>query len=76
MTIHEATIAKIQQMPEPLVQEVQTFVDFLLTRNDPARFEAWKQFSEAQDLAEAGMSYYLADLEDYEEKLARGEIKW
>lgn len=76
MTVHEATIAKIQQMPEPMVQEVQHFVDYLLTHGNPANFEEWKYSAETHELAEAGMSDYLSNLEDYEEKLARGEIKW
>ena len=41
-----------------------------------AKAQASQSVSTPQDLAEARMSHYLADLEDYEEKLARGEIKW
>ncbi|MBV9851569.1 MAG: hypothetical protein JO250_18020 [Armatimonadetes bacterium] len=76
MTIHEATIAKIQQMSEPQVREVQDFIDFLMTRGDRAKWEAWQQFTEGAQLPEAGMSDYLARLEDYEERLARGEVRW
>ena len=32
MTIHDLTIAKIQQLPEPLAQEVSDFIDFLLVK--------------------------------------------
>ena len=76
MTVLETTIAKIQHMPEALVQEVNDFVDFLLTRSDPARWQKWQQFSEAAALAEAGLSDYLSNLQEYEERLARGEVKW
>ena len=76
MTVYEATIAKIQQMPEPLVQEVQDYVDFLLTRNDSARWQAVQHLSEAMTLTESDLSDYLPNLEDYEERLARGEVKW
>ncbi len=50
VTIRETAIAKIQQLPESLVQEVSDFIDFI-TRNHQAktvnyslagdRFEAW-----------------------------------
>lgn len=76
MTVYEATIAKIQQMPEPLVQEVQDYVDFLLTRNDSTRWQAVQQLSEAMTLTESDLLDYLPNLEDYEERLARGEVKW
>ena len=76
MTIHEATIAKIQQMPKPLVQEVQDYVDFLLTRNDNAGWQAVLHLVETRTLTESDMSDYLSNLEDYEEQLARGEVKW
>ena len=76
MTVQEDTISKIQRLPEPLVLEVRNFVEFLLLRDDAARWQAWQQFTETQSLAESDMPDYLSNLEDYEERLARGEIKW
>jgi len=76
MTVYDETITKIRQLPEPLVQEVQDFVDFLLTKSDTVRWQMWNQFAEGQELAEAGMADYLSNLEDYENRLARGEIQW
>lgn len=37
MTVHDETIAKIRQLPESLVQEVNDFVDFLLMKQDSDR---------------------------------------
>lgn len=76
MTIYEATIAKIQQMPEPLVQEVQHYVDFLLTRNDSVRWQALQHLTEAAALTESDLTDYLTKLQDYEERLSRREVKW
>ena len=76
MTIHDLTIAKIQQLPESLAQEVSDFIDFLLVKQDQMNWERWLHFREALDLAELGLSDYLQDLETYEERLARGEIRW
>ena len=76
MTIHDLTIAKIQQLPESLTQEVSDFIDFLLVKQDQMNWERWLHFREALDLAELGLSDYLQDLEIYEERLARGEIRW
>ena len=55
MSIHEATIAKIQQLPEPLVQEVYDFAEFLLLRSDQGRWHAWQDFHEAAELGAAGL---------------------
>ncbi len=76
MTVHEETIAKIRQLPEPLVQQVNDYIEFLLMRNDSKRAALWMQFSEAMELAESDFTDYLPNLEDYEERLARGEIQW
>lgn len=76
MTMYEETMAKIQQLPESLVEEVRDFVDFLLVRNDNARWQRWTQFSEGLDPAESDFSDYLRNLEDYEDRLACGEIRW
>ncbi len=37
MAAYEDTVAKIKQLPEPLVQEVSDFVDFLVMKSDRAR---------------------------------------
>jgi len=76
MTIHDLTIAKIQQLPESLTQEVSDFIDFLLVKQDQMNWERWLHFREALDLSELGLSDYLQSLETYEERLARGEIRW
>ncbi len=66
MEVHEQTIAKIRQLPEPLVQEVNDFVEFLLMKYN----------KELLEIAESDVSDYLTGLEEYEERLARGEIQW
>jgi hypothetical protein len=76
MTVYEMTVAKIERLPEALVEEVYDFVEFLLTRSDPARWQQWQRYSEAVTLAETGLSDYLPQLQEYEEQLARGEVKW
>lgn len=58
MTIRETAIAKIQQLPESLVQEISDFIDFI-TRNHQAktanhslecdRSEAWARWFEMTD---------------------------
>lgn len=75
MTIHDVTIAKIRQLPESLVQEVNDFVDFLLMKRDNTRWQLWTQFTEGLEIAASDFSEYLTNLEDYENRLARGEIK-
>ena len=76
MTVHDITMAKIRQLPESLVQEVNDFVDFLLMRRDSIRWQLWRQFAEALEIAESDFPDYLLNLEDYENRLARGGIRW
>ena len=76
MTVYDDLIAKLSQLPEPLAQEVSDFIDFLLLKEDKGRWRLWTQFHETTDLAEGDFSDYLANLESYEERLARGEVQW
>ncbi|MFN6517813.1 MAG: DUF2281 domain-containing protein [Nostoc sp. CreGUA01] len=76
MSIQDKTISKIRQMPEYLVQEVSDFIDFLLMKHSGNNWELWLKFSESMELVESDFSDYLSNLEDYEERLARGEIQW
>jgi len=76
VTIHEQTMSKIQQLPESLAQEVSDFIDFLLVKQDPTRWELWTHFNETLALAEADFTDYLQNLEAYEERLADGGIRW
>ncbi|MEH2297944.1 MAG: DUF2281 domain-containing protein [Nostoc sp.] len=36
MTIRETAIAKLQQLPEPLLQEINDFIDFILHEHQPS----------------------------------------
>lgn len=76
MTAYETAIAKLQRLPEPLVQEVNDFIDFLLVKQDESRWQLWTHFREHADLTESDLSDYLHNLEAYEDSLVRGEVRW
>jgi len=76
MTGYEAAAAKIRELPEPLIQEVSDFIDFLQMKSDSTRWQLWILFNEALEIAESDFTDYLPNLEDYENRLAREEIKW
>ena len=76
MTVHEQAVTKIHQLPESLAREVNDFIDFLLLKQDESRWQLLSQLSEAQMLAESDIGDYGQDLADYEDRLARGEIRW
>ncbi|MBD1880184.1 DUF2281 domain-containing protein [Coleofasciculus sp. FACHB-T130] len=76
MTVYDETIAKIRQLPESVVQEVNDFIDFLQMKKDSERSSFSMQLTENMEIAESDFSDYLSNLEDYEERLSRGEIQW
>ena len=76
MTGYESTAAKIRELPEPLIQEVSDFIDFLQIKSDSTRWQLWILFNEALETAKSDFGDYLPNLEDYDEQLAHGEIKW
>ena len=76
MTVYEKVIAKIQTLPEPLVAEVNDFIDILQIKQDDKHWQSWILFKEVLELTESDIGDYLSNLEDYENRLARGEIKW
>ncbi len=76
MTAYDQAIDKIQHLPEPLLQEVNDFIDFVQMRQNQRRWQSWQLFQNALDMAESDMSDYLTNLQDYENRLAKGEIAW
>jgi hypothetical protein len=77
MTAHDEAIAKLRLLPESLVQEVSHFIDFLVWKSSSEESSSlWLKSRESSELVESDFSDYLSNLEDYENRLARGEIKW
>ena len=76
VTVHEQAIAKVEQLPEPLAQEVNDFIDFLLLKKNEDRWRMWSRFSQDLALSESDIADYAQNLSQYEERLARGEIQW
>ena len=76
MSTKEMVVAKIQHLPDSFAEELNDFIDFLLIRQDRARWQLWQQFAESSQMAESDFSDYLINLEQYENRLAHGEIKW
>ena len=76
MDLLNATTIKLRRLPIPLVQEVNDFIDFLILKNNNEHWQAWTQFTESLELVESDFSDYLSNLEEYEERLAKGEIQW
>lgn len=76
MTAHEQAITKIHQLSEPLARRVNDFIDSLLTKQDDRHGQLTERLREAQMLAESDIGDYAQGLVDYEDRLARGEIRW
>ena len=75
MNIQTQTISKIGQMPEALVQEVNDYIDFLLWRDRHNRSASTPSL-DSNEMVESDFADYLSNLEEYETRLANGEIKW
>jgi hypothetical protein len=75
MNIQTQTISKIGQMPEALVREVNDYIDFLLWRDRHNQLTSITSL-DSTEMVESDFSDYLSNLEEYETRLANGEIKW
>ena len=75
MNIQTQTISKIGQMPEALVREVNDYIDFLLWRDRHYRSTNLASL-DSTEMVESDFADYLSNLEEYETRLANGEIKW
>ena len=75
MNIQTQTISKIGQMPEALVREVNDYIDFLLWRDRDNRSTSTTSL-DSTEIVESDFADYLSNLEEYETRLANGEIKW
>ncbi|WP_295620233.1 hypothetical protein [Chamaesiphon sp. GL140_3_metabinner_50] len=75
MNIQTQTISKIGQMPDSLVREVNDYIDFLLWRDRHDRLTTATPL-DPTEMVESDFADYLSNLEEYETRLANGEIKW
>ncbi len=75
MNIQTETINKIGKIPEALVREVNDYIDFLLWRDRHNRSTSMTSL-DLTEMVESDFSDYLSNLEEYETRLANGEIKW
>jgi hypothetical protein len=75
MSLYDDTISKILQLPEPLVKEVSNFVDSLRLDQDSTRSALWMHSTEALKMTTSDLSDYSKHPEEYEARLARGEIQ-
>jgi hypothetical protein len=66
----ERIVEELRRLPPEKLAVVSDFVGYLRDRSGPAAFAA-----ESAWLAEAGMDDYLARLEDYEDRVARGKVR-
>jgi hypothetical protein len=75
MNIQMQAISKIGQMPEALIREVNDYIDFLLWRDRHDQLTNMTSL-DSTEMVESDFSDYLSNLEEYETRLANGEIKW
>jgi hypothetical protein len=62
-------------MPEALVREVNDYIDFLLWRDRHNQLTSMTSL-DSTEMVESDFADYLSNLEEYETRLANGEIKW
>jgi hypothetical protein len=74
MSVYDQAIAKMRLLPDSLVQEVNAFIDFLLWKHSGKDSSLWFESKESIEMAESDFSDYLSNLEDYENRLAGGEM--
>jgi hypothetical protein len=71
MTLQEITVSRVQELPEPILAEVNTFLDTIDDRISHINAEGPLLQAECSALADADTGYYLTNLESYEASLAQ-----
>jgi hypothetical protein len=75
MSFRETTVSKLQQLPEPLLQEVSDFIDFVVLKHQSdsqnhnqgmSLADRWTQWFEAVDRLEISP---IEPINDYQEEL-------
>jgi hypothetical protein len=75
MSIREATVSKLQQLPEPLLQEVNDFIDFVMLKHQSGTqnrnqgmslADRWERWFEGVDRLEISP---IEPINDYQEGL-------
>ncbi|MDY6901072.1 MAG: hypothetical protein SWZ49_23775, partial [Cyanobacteriota bacterium] len=66
MTVRDKAIAKINNLPDYLVEEVNDFIDYLRWKHEAKEASSWLKSEEFQKIAESDFSSYLSNLVDYE----------
>ena len=74
MSLYQETTIKLKNLPDDILTEVNNYVDYLLSKNKQIPNKEVSSFS--GQLTETGMNDYLNNLEEYEELLSKGKIKW
>jgi hypothetical protein len=67
----ENVLDKVRELPPEKLESVYDYVSYLVDRPDSN-----DEGQPSVGLTELGMEDYHAELEAYEEKLARGEVQW
>jgi hypothetical protein len=62
-------------MPEALIREVNDYIDFLLWGDRHNQLTSLASL-DSTEMVESDFADYLSNLEEYETRLANGEIKW
>lgn len=76
MLVKEQIIEKVQILPENILREVDDFIDFLEIKRKKGE-DQWTWLSKGVDkIEESDFKDYLDGLTNYEDMLAREEIKW
>jgi hypothetical protein len=75
MNIQTQAISKIGKMSDSLVREVNDYIDFLLWRDRHNQLTNMTAL-DSTEIVESDFADYLSNLEEYETRLANGEIKW
>lgn len=74
MNTKEYVIKKVRSMPEEIVLQICDFIDFLERRRGKNQ---WEWFAQSLDSAkDDNFSEYLKGMEDYEDMLSNGKIRW
>lgn len=76
MTVHEQTISRICDLPVNIVEQINSFIDFMIMDGDDEAWSLWQDFREVSTRNPLKFAEYPSQEEELDIYLDSEEVCW